>query len=232
MGPVQPKTSFAASGAIVKHQAGTRPRRRRISAGRLLSESDRRVYNVGGGPHFGSGLTLDTEAELYAKKHDSALGVVGAGAHRCGAGVLPKAAWLRSDRCRDIAACSLPILAGEHRLVATAGRTGAAGSGDADTVERALLESAATGPRWRWTDGSGSFHVRFRGVAGAGDCPLPAPGNPPACAPGKAWSDSGGQPSGLGAFFAVATSESIVSGMSADLEPDIPRLLLASATRG
>jgi hypothetical protein len=40
------------------------------------------------------------------------------------------------------------------------------------------------------------------------------------------------QPSGLGAFFAVATSESIVSGMSADLEPDIPRLLLASATRG
>ena len=26
------------------------------------------VYNVGGGPHFGSGLTLDTAAELYSKK--------------------------------------------------------------------------------------------------------------------------------------------------------------------
>ena len=26
------------------------------------------VYNVGGGPHFGSGLTIDTAAELYAKK--------------------------------------------------------------------------------------------------------------------------------------------------------------------
>jgi hypothetical protein len=39
------------------------------------------------------------------------------------------------------------------------------------------------------------------------------------------------QPSGLGAFFAVATSEAIVSGMSADLEPDIPRILRASATR-
>jgi len=25
------------------------------------------VYNVGGGPHFGSGLTLDTAAELYGK---------------------------------------------------------------------------------------------------------------------------------------------------------------------
>lgn len=46
----------------------------------------------------------------------------------------------------------------------------------------------------------------------------------------KAWGDSGGQPSAW-AFLAVATSEAVVSGMSADLEPDIPRMLLASATR-
>ena len=26
------------------------------------------VYNAGGGPHFGSGLTLDTAAELYGRK--------------------------------------------------------------------------------------------------------------------------------------------------------------------
>ena len=26
------------------------------------------VYNTGGGPHFGSGLTIDTAAELYGKK--------------------------------------------------------------------------------------------------------------------------------------------------------------------
>ena len=26
------------------------------------------VYNVGGGPHFGSGLTIDTAAEQYQKK--------------------------------------------------------------------------------------------------------------------------------------------------------------------
>jgi hypothetical protein len=26
------------------------------------------VYNVGGGPHFGSGLTVDTAAELFAKR--------------------------------------------------------------------------------------------------------------------------------------------------------------------
>jgi hypothetical protein len=26
------------------------------------------VYNIGGGPHFGSGLSLDTAGELYAKK--------------------------------------------------------------------------------------------------------------------------------------------------------------------
>ena len=26
------------------------------------------VYNVGGGPHFGSGLTIDTAAEQYEKK--------------------------------------------------------------------------------------------------------------------------------------------------------------------
>jgi hypothetical protein len=26
------------------------------------------VYNTGGGPHFGSGLTVDTAAELYAQK--------------------------------------------------------------------------------------------------------------------------------------------------------------------
>ena len=26
------------------------------------------VYNVGGGPHFGSGLTIDTAAEQYDKK--------------------------------------------------------------------------------------------------------------------------------------------------------------------
>ena len=42
--------------------------------------------------------------------------------------------------------------------------------------------------------------------------------------------DSGGQPSAW-AFLAVATCEAVVSGMSADLEPDIPRMLLASATR-
>ena len=46
----------------------------------------------------------------------------------------------------------------------------------------------------------------------------------------KAWGDSGGQLSAW-AFLAVATSEAVVSGMSADLEPDIPRMLLASATR-
>ena len=26
------------------------------------------VYNIGGGPHFGSGLTIDTAAELYGPK--------------------------------------------------------------------------------------------------------------------------------------------------------------------
>ena len=26
------------------------------------------VYNIGGGPHFGSGLTIDTAAEKYEKK--------------------------------------------------------------------------------------------------------------------------------------------------------------------
>jgi hypothetical protein len=26
------------------------------------------VYNVGGGPHFGSGLTIDTAAELHANR--------------------------------------------------------------------------------------------------------------------------------------------------------------------
>ena len=26
------------------------------------------VYNTGGGPHFGSGLTADTAAELYAQR--------------------------------------------------------------------------------------------------------------------------------------------------------------------
>jgi hypothetical protein len=26
------------------------------------------VYNVGGGPHFGSGLTIDTAAEQYGNK--------------------------------------------------------------------------------------------------------------------------------------------------------------------
>ena len=26
------------------------------------------VYNVGGGPHFGSGLTIDTAAEQYEKQ--------------------------------------------------------------------------------------------------------------------------------------------------------------------
>ena len=26
------------------------------------------VYNTGGGPHFGSGLTIDTAAELYGKQ--------------------------------------------------------------------------------------------------------------------------------------------------------------------
>lgn len=26
------------------------------------------VYNVGGGPHFGSGLTIDTAAELHADR--------------------------------------------------------------------------------------------------------------------------------------------------------------------
>jgi hypothetical protein len=26
------------------------------------------VYNIGGGPHFGSGLTIDTAAELYRPK--------------------------------------------------------------------------------------------------------------------------------------------------------------------
>ena len=26
------------------------------------------VYNVGGGPHFGSGLTIDTAAEIYDNK--------------------------------------------------------------------------------------------------------------------------------------------------------------------
>jgi hypothetical protein len=26
------------------------------------------VYNVGGGPHFGSGLTLDAAAELHRQK--------------------------------------------------------------------------------------------------------------------------------------------------------------------
>jgi hypothetical protein len=26
------------------------------------------IYNIGGGPHFGSGLTLNTAAEVYEKK--------------------------------------------------------------------------------------------------------------------------------------------------------------------
>jgi hypothetical protein len=37
----------------------------------------------------------------------------------------------------------------------------------------------------------------------------------------KAWGDSGGQPSAW-AFLAVATSEAVVSGTAADLEPYIP----------
>jgi hypothetical protein len=28
------------------------------------------VYNIGGGPHFGAGLTIDTAAEAYEKGHD------------------------------------------------------------------------------------------------------------------------------------------------------------------
>jgi hypothetical protein len=36
--------------------------------GRLLPKRIAGTYNIGGGPHFGSGLTIDTAAALFARQ--------------------------------------------------------------------------------------------------------------------------------------------------------------------
>ena len=41
-----------------------------IIAGGSYPKRIKGVYNIGGGPHFGSGLTIDTAAEQYEKRHD------------------------------------------------------------------------------------------------------------------------------------------------------------------
>ena len=51
----------------MKPSVGTLPTRRKRKGVRP-PQRIAGVYNTGGGPHFGSGLTIDTAAELYGNK--------------------------------------------------------------------------------------------------------------------------------------------------------------------
>ena len=114
--------------------------------------------------------------------------------------------------------------------VAAVGRTGGRVL-DAGTVELRVHKSAVNRTK---LDAGQMALVRSMCTSGAHGCSWRLPGRRRETTGMrtlvKAWGDSGGQPSAW-AFLAVATSEGVVSGTSADLEPYIPRMLLASATR-
>ena len=58
-----PALSYTETNSSAISMAGPRP-----SSTRLLADVDRRCVHVEGGPHFGSGLTIDTAAEVFGTR--------------------------------------------------------------------------------------------------------------------------------------------------------------------